>query len=174
MKKILFFIVFALIVSFPSISQSKEEGTDRAAIKQFFKDMDTNTVSPKSKYINAVRAVLKQYNSALERLDISGTENLFTYDSEIYESGTSEGTYTHYMQEHLRPELKGFKSLKFNDYKVDVTIVGNYAFATETYNYVKVATKDNTEVKQKGVTTSVLKKVKGEWKITVSHNSSRN
>ena len=174
MKKILFFIVFALIVSFPSISQSKEEGTDRAAIKQFFKDRDTNTVSPKSKYINAVKAVLKQYNSALEKLDISGTENLFTYDSEIYESGTSEGTYTHYMQEHLKPEFKEFKSLKFSDYKVEVMIVGNYAFTTETYNYVIVVAKDNTEVKQKGVTTSVLKKVKGEWKITVSHNSSRN
>jgi ketosteroid isomerase-like protein len=174
MKKILFFAAYLFSFSFQSFSQSKQEGTDLAAIKQYFSDRDTNTVSPKSKYISAVKAVLKQYSSALEKLDISGTDNLFTYDSEIYESGASEGAYIHYMQEHLRPELKGLKSLKFNDYKVDVTIVGNYAFATETYNYVIVAAKDNAEVKHKGVTTSVLKKVKGDWKITVSHNSSRN
>ncbi len=172
MKRILFFIPFALFISFQSFSQSKQEGTDRATIKQYFKDRDTNTVSPKSKYSNGVKAVLKQYISALEKLDISGTEGLFTDDSEIYESGESEGTYTHYMQEHLKPELKEFKSLKFNDYKVEVKIVGNCAFATETYNYVIVVAKDNTEVKQKGVTTSVLKKAKGEWKITVSHISS--
>jgi len=173
MEKILFFIAFALSISFTSYTQSKEAGTDRAAIKQYFKDRDTNTVSPKSKYINAVKAVLKQYSSALEKLDISGTESLFTDDSEIYESGAGEGTYSEYMQEHLKPELKGFKSLKFNDYKVEVMIVGNYAFATETYNYVIVVAKDNTEVKQKGVTTSILKKAKGEWKIMASHNSSR-
>lgn len=173
MKKILLFIVFALTISFPSISQSKEEGTDRAAIKQYFKDRDTNMVSPKSKYTNAVKAVLKQYSSALEKLDMTGTENLFTNDAEVYESGASEGTYTHYLQEHLRPELKEFKSLKFSDYKAEVVIAGNYAFATETYNYVIVVAKNNTEVKMKGVTTSILKKEKGEWKITVSHNSSR-
>lgn len=174
MKKILFFTAYVFSFSFHSFSQSKQEGTDRAAIKEYFTDRDTNTVSPKSKYINAIKVVLKQYSSALEKLDLSGTDNLFTYDSEIYESGASEGTYTDYMKEHLRPELKEFKSLKFTDYKVDVTIVGNYAFATETYNYVIVAAKDNSEVKQKGVTTSVLKKTKGEWKITLSHNSSRN
>lgn len=151
MKKILFFTALAYSIFFQSFSQSKEEGTERAAIKQFTKDRDTSAVSPKSKYINAVKAVLKQYSNALEKLDISGTANLFTDDSEIYESGASEGTYTHYMQEHLKPELKEFKSLKFNNYKVEVMIVGNYAFATETYNYVIVVAKDNTEVKQKAV-----------------------
>lgn len=173
MKKIVFFIALTLTISFQSFSQSKEAGTDRAAIKQYFKDRDTNTVSPKSKYINAVRAVLKQYNSALEKLDVSGTENLFADDAVIYESGTSEGSYTRYMQEHLRTELKEYKSLKFTDYKVEIIIAGNYAFATETYNCIIVVAKDNTEVKYKGVTTSILRRAKGEWKISVSHNSSR-
>ncbi|MBN8718636.1 MAG: nuclear transport factor 2 family protein [Sediminibacterium magnilacihabitans] len=172
MKRILFFIAFTLTISLPSFSQSKEDGTDRAAIKQYFRDRDTNTVSPKTKYINAVRAVLKQYNSALEKLDITGTENLFADDAVIYESGENEGPYTSYMQEHLRSELKQYKSLKFTDYKVEVIIAGNYAFTTETYNYVIVVAKDNTEAKYKGVTTAILKRAKGEWKISVSHNSS--
>lgn len=50
---------------------------------------------------------------------------------------------------------------------------GNYAFANETYSYHIVLAKDNTEVKRKGVATSVLKKVNNEWKIMISHNSSR-
>ena len=55
--------------------------------------------------------VLKQYNNAVEKLDVMGTEKLFTVDSKIYESGGSEGNYTHYMEHHLTPELKEFKSV---------------------------------------------------------------
>ena len=119
------------------------------------------------------KAVLKQYKDAIEKLDVTGTEKLFTADSKIYESGGSEGSYAHYLEHHLGPEFKEFKSFKYSDYKVEVQIDGNYAFATETYNYIIILAKDNSEVKRKGVATSVLKKVKGEWKIMISHNSSR-
>ena len=122
---------------------------------------------------DAVKAVLKQYSNAVEKLDVTGTEILFAADSKIYESGGSEGTYAHYLEHHLGPEFKEFKSFIYNDYKVDVEVDGNYAFATETYNYVIILAKDNSEVKRKGVATSVLKKIKGEWKIMISHNSSR-
>ena len=123
--------------------------------------------------VEAAKAVLKEYNSAVEKLDVTGTEKLFTGDSKIYESGGSEGNYTHYLEHHLTPELKEFKSFMFNDYKVEVIVDGNYAFATETYNYVIMLVKDNTEVNRKGVATSVLKKINGQWKIMISHNSSR-
>ena len=121
----------------------------------------------------AAKAVLKQYKDAIEKLDVTGTEKLFTADSKIYESGGSEGSYTHYLEHHLGPEFKEFTSFKYSDYKVEVQIDGNYAFATETYNYIIILAKDNSEVKRKGVATSVIKKVKGEWKIMISHNSSR-
>ncbi len=122
---------------------------------------------------DAAKVVLKQYKDAVEKLDVTGTEKLFTTDSKVFESGGSEGSYAHYLEHHLGPEFKEFKSFKYNDYKVDVTVDGNYAFATETYTYVIVVAKDNAEVKRKGVSTSVLKKIKGEWKIMISHNSSR-
>lgn len=123
--------------------------------------------------LDAIKTVLKQYNSAVEKLDVTGTEKLFTADSKIYESGGSEGNYAHYLEYHLTPELKEFKSFTYSDYKVEVQVDGNYAFTTETYNYTIMVAKDNTEVKRKGVATSVLKKIKGEWKIMISHNSSR-
>ncbi|EIA07109.1 MULTISPECIES: YybH family protein [Flavobacterium] len=121
----------------------------------------------------AVKAVLKQYNTAIEKLDVTGTEKLFTSDSKIYESGGNEGSYAHYLEHHLAPEMKAFKSFTFSDYKVAVTVSGEYAFSTETYNYTIVVAKDNKELKRKGIGTSVLKKMNGQWKIMMSHNSSR-
>ena len=126
-----------------------------------------------NKEADAAKAVLKQYKDAVEKLDVTGTEKLFTDDSKVFESGGSEGTYAHYLEHHLGPEFKEFKSFKYSDYKVDVEIDGSYAFATETYSYIIIVTKDNAEVKRKGVSTSVLKKVNGSWKIMISHNSSR-
>ena len=146
MKKLLFIflISFIPVVSF---SQTKEE--------------------------EKVKIVLKKYNAAVEKLDLAGTEKLFTTDSKIYESGGDEGNYAHYLEHHLTPELKEFKSFTYNDYKVQVEVDGKYAFATETYNYTIVVAEKDTVVKRKGVATSVLKKVNGEWKIMISHNSSR-
>lgn len=121
----------------------------------------------------AVKTVLRNYHNAIQKLDATGTELLFTADSKIYESGGIEGTYIHYLEHHLGPELKVFKSFTFSDYKVDVQVDGNYAFSTETYSYTIVLAKDNSEIKRKGVATSTLKKMDGKWKIMVSHSSSR-
>ena len=126
-----------------------------------------------SKDIDNVKYVLKQYSDAVEKLNVSGTEKLFTKDSQIFESGGSEGTFAHYLEHHLIPEFKEFTSFKYSDYKVDVKSDGKYAFATETYTYSLVLAKDKSEVKRKGVATSVLLKNNGVWKIMISHNSSR-
>lgn len=135
--------------------------------------LTTTTLFAQDKDTDAVKAVLKQYNTAIEKLDVTGTEKLFTSDSKIYESGGNEGSYAHYLEHHLSPEMKEFKSFTFSDYKVDATVSGEYAFSTETYNYKIVEAKDNKEFKRKGIATSILKKVNGEWKILISHNSSR-
>lgn len=120
----------------------------------------------------AVRAVLSQYQAAIERLDATGTEKLFAADSAIFETGGSEGTYANYLAHHLGPELHEFKSFKFSDYRVDVRFEGPIALATETYKY-RIETKDGTIAERQGVSTSVLKKIGGHWKILVSHNSGR-
>lgn len=120
----------------------------------------------------AVRAVLAQYQAAIERLDATGTEKLFAPDSAIFETGGVEGTYANYLAHHLTPELGEFKSFKFSNYKVDVRFEGPLALATESYTY-RIETKDGVIAERLGVTTSVLKKVGGQWKILVSHNSAR-
>lgn len=120
----------------------------------------------------AVRAVLAQYKSAIERLDASGTEKLFTTDSTVFETGGVEGSYTNYLAKHLGPELGHFKSFKFSDYKVDVRFEGAIALATETYNY-RIEPKTGPVAQRRGVATSVLKKINGQWKIVTMHNSAR-
>jgi hypothetical protein len=47
---------------------------------------------------DAAKVVLKQYKDAVEKLDVTGTEKLFTTDSQIFESGGSEGNYAHYLE----------------------------------------------------------------------------
>jgi len=121
----------------------------------------------------AVVKTLEAYKKALERLDVKGTEKLFTEKSLVIEAGSVEGTYQEYIAHHIGPELDDFKSFQFENYKVDVTVTGNYAFAMETYHYTIVLKKDDQEIKRKGVATSFLVKENGTWKIVNMHNSSR-
>lgn len=120
-----------------------------------------------------VKEVLSKYNSALEALDVSGTDALFVENSQILETGKIEGTYQDYIDNHIGPELDHFESFTFSDYKVDVVVDLPYAFTTESYIYTIVLKEENRVIKSQGVSTTVLKKVDGEWKIVKSHNSSR-
>ncbi len=121
----------------------------------------------------AVKNVLNSYKKAIEKLDTTGVVNLFVKDSKVFEQAKDEGTIGHYLQHHLGPELKEFKSFTFSDYKVDVTVTGDYAFSTETYIYTIILAKDAKEIKSQGVATSVLKKTKEGWKIVQTHSSFR-
>jgi uncharacterized protein (TIGR02246 family) len=127
---------------------------------------------------DAVLKVMKTYKDALQSLTTEGTFKLFSEDSEFFESGGVEGSYAHYIEQHLEPELGHFKKFEFSDYKIDVQVDAPYAFTTETYIYTIVLKPDEKGdtrmIKKKGVATSILKKMDGEWKIIKTHSSSRN
>ena len=126
----------------------------------------------------AVLKVMKTYKDALQNLTTEGTFELFTKDSEVFESGGVEGSYAHYIEHHLGPELGHFKKFEFSDYEIDAEVDLPYAFTTETYIYTIVLNPDDEgnsrTIKKKGVATSVLKKIDGLWKIIKTHSSSRN
>jgi hypothetical protein len=48
--------------------------------------LSTASMFAQDKDTDAVKAVLKQCNTAIEKLDVTGTEKLFTSDSKVYES----------------------------------------------------------------------------------------
>ena len=118
----------------------------------------------------AIRSVLSTYDRAIERLDPRGTETLFAKDSQIFESGGSEGNYANYLAHHLTPELGQFRSFKFSDYKLSIRFEGPIALATETYTY-RIGTKKGEISERVGVATSVLKKIGDRWQIIVMHSS---
>ncbi len=141
--------------------------------------VDSQEVANVSKETQAVESVMKSYKDALQNLTVEGTMQLFTKDAKVYESGGVEGTYKNYVDHHLGPELHHFNSFSFSDYNIHVDIDLPYAFTTETYIYT-IDLKANPEkgrdariIRKKGVATSVLKKVKGTWKIIKTHSSSR-
>lgn len=120
----------------------------------------------------AVRDVLATYKAAIERLDMRGTERLFTADSRIFESGGNEGSYTHYLAHHLGPEFAEFKTIQYSDYKVEVRFEGPVAIAIETYEY-RIVPKVGAPADRIGVQTSVLKQTEAGWKVINMHSSSR-
>lgn len=124
--------------------------------------------------IAAVKAALHSYNQALTTLDATKAKDLFTTDSAVFESGGVEGTYAHYLEHHIGPELAEFKEFSFRDYKVDVRLELPLALATETYIYKIVLKEDGRVIEKRGVATSVLKKSEHGWKIIQTHTSSRN
>lgn len=127
--------------------------------------------------MEAVINVMKTYKDVIQNLKTEGTSNLFAEDSEVFESGGVEGTYAHYTEHHLGPELGEFKSFTFSDYEIDAKVDMPYAFTTETYIYTIVLNPnekgESRTISKKGVATSILKKVDGEWKIIKTHTSSR-
>jgi len=159
-------------------------------IALFFGVVSCNTTAP-AKSENEVKPVnleaeksgaenvLKAYRDAIQNLTVENTDQLFVEDSQLFESGGSEGNYATYKEHHLGPELKYFKSFTFNDYKADIKVDLPYAFATETYVFeiVIAANKEKGReeriIRKKGVATVDLKKVDGNWKIVKYHSSSR-
>jgi ketosteroid isomerase-like protein len=130
------------------------------------------SLSAQKNDIEAIKKVLNTYKTKIENLDTSGITKLFVTNSKIIEQAKDEGTISHYLAHHLGPELKEFKSFKFSNYKVDVMLNGNYAYTTESYLYT-IILKDDKEIKSNGFATSVLQKIKSEWKIVQSHSSFR-
>ncbi|MFZ5496560.1 MAG: YybH family protein [Verrucomicrobiota bacterium] len=124
--------------------------------------------------VAAVKTVLKAYKTALEKRDAAPAAKLFTADAQVLESGGVEGTFADYLAHHIGPELGEFKEFSFRDYEVEVRLEPPLALATETYIYRIVFKEDRAPIEKRGVATSVLKKINGEWKIIRTHNSSRN
>ena len=124
--------------------------------------------------VAAVKQVIATYKSGLEKLDVSAATPLFTKDSQVFESGGVEGTFAHYLEHHIGPELAEFSEFSFRGYTVEVRVDLPFALTTESYIYKIVLKKDSRVIEKRGVATSVLKKIDGQWKIIQTHTSSRN
>lgn len=121
----------------------------------------------------AVQSVVRGYKQSLEALDATPAKEFFTADSQVFESGGTEGTFAQYLDHHIGPELAEFKEFTFRDYRLDVRLDPPLALTTETYIYKIVLKEDGRVIERRGVATSVLKKIGGQWKFIQTHSSSR-
>ena len=170
MKNLKSIIWLAAIALLFASCEDKNKETDTAIEQETSENVDINGEKEE------VRKVMQSYKSALESLTTDGTFQLFTDSSKVYESGGVEGTYKDYIDHHLGPELGHFESFDFSEYTLEVDIDLPYAFTTETYIYTIVLNQENDEkrtIQKKGLATSILKKMNGEWKIIKTHSSSR-
>ncbi|MFC5423773.1 YybH family protein [Bosea eneae] len=112
----------------------------------------------------AVKAVLSAYKSAVENLDASGAVQLFAEDSTVFENGTSEGTFSHYLGHHLGPELREVRAFRYSDHSVIVKVEGAMAVASETYRF-RIEPKHGEPIERQGVATSALRKEGGRGRF---------
>ena len=121
-----------------------------------------------------VVAVLDRYRGALEALSASHSETSFWPDAQVFEQGGAEGSISEYLTHHLAPELEEFSSFAFQDHVTNATVVGDIAYATETYRFrIAFKTAGRAPVERRGVATSVLRQRDGEWRIVSYHSSTR-
>lgn len=156
-----------------SCNEEKGSQSDISSPEVGEKPVDT------AREMEAVNKVMQDYKDAIQNLTTEGTFELFTEDALVFEQGKVEGTYVDYIDNHLGPELDHFKSFTFENYTIDTEVNLPFAYTTENYNYTIVLKGDEAKgieertIESKGVATSILKKIDGEWKIIHSHSSFR-
>lgn len=122
--------------------------------------------------IAGAEAALTTYREALTARNADAMTALFAEQSYVYENGKDEGSFTHYMQHHLGPELDAITSFTFDEPTVAVTRMGHMAYGRETYTY-RIELADGRVIDREGVATSVLAHNADGWKIVQYHSSSR-
>ena len=163
-KSLIMITIFTVVLT-SCKKQEKEVVTNKEEI--------VNTLKEKE----AILSVMQAYKDAIQNLTTDGTFELFTPEATIFEQGKVEGTYKEYINHHLGTELGHFKSFTFSDYTINATVSLPYAYTTEKYVYTIVLKGDKAKgvkertIKSKGVATSVLQKIDGNWKIIHSHTS---
>jgi len=113
------------------------------------------------------------YRRSLEALKPQEATSLFAMDAEIFEGGSAEGRPTDYFAHHLLPEFAQFQTFQLADVVQKVAQSGDIAWVSETYNYSVTLKSDARQIEGKGVSTYVLRRVDGAWRIQMLHISSR-
>ncbi len=122
--------------------------------------------------VTGAEAALVAYREALVARDADAMTSLFAEESAVFENGKDEGSFAHYMEHHLGPELDAITSFTFGTPTVAVTRMGKIAYGRETYTY-RIELADGRVIDREGVATSVLAHDADGWKIVQYHSSSR-
>lgn len=118
--------------------------------------------------------VASAYLEAMDTSNLDRAESLFAQSSSIFEAGGEEGTWQHYREHHIGPELAEFSSFKTTRGKPEEerSADGGMAFVAWPIEY-RIVLKDGKAVESKGTVTFVMVPEGGVYRIRHLHWSSR-
>lgn len=118
--------------------------------------------------------VASAYLDAMDTADLDRAEALFAKESSIFEGGGEEGTWKHYREHHIGPELAEFSSFKTTKGKPEEEVSADGSMAMVAWpveNHILL--KDGKTVESKGTVTFVLVREADAYRIRHLHWSSR-
>lgn len=118
--------------------------------------------------------VASAYLETMDTGDLEMAESLFARKSSIFEAGGEEGTWQHYREHHIGPELAEFSSFKTTRGKPEeeISADGSMAFVAWPIEY-RIVQKDGKSGDSKGTVTFVLVREGDAYRIRHMHWSSR-
>ena len=118
--------------------------------------------------------IASAYLDAMESGDLDAAEALFASQSSVFESGSDEGTWQHYREHHIGPELAEFEAFTITRRKPEAYTSrdGSMAFVTWTIEY-RIQLHDGRTIESRGVVSFVMQLEGAEHRIRHLHWSSR-
>ena len=118
--------------------------------------------------------VARDYFAAMDAGKLDDAEALFAEQSSIFETGGTEGTWEHYREHHIGPELSAIETFKttLGDPEEERSADGSMAFVAWPIQY-RIELKDERVIESKGTVTFVLVEENEKYRIRHVHWSSR-
>jgi hypothetical protein len=118
--------------------------------------------------------IARSYFEAMDRSDLDAAEALFAATSSVFETGGSEGTWQHYREHHLGPEIDAIKTFEttLGEPESEKSQDDSMAFVSWPIDY-HIELDDGRVIDSKGTVTFVLVRQGEELRIRHLHWSSR-
>ena len=118
--------------------------------------------------------VARGYFEAMDRSDLDAAAALFAETSSIFETGGTEGTWEHYREHHLGPEIGAIKTFEttLGEPESERSQDGSMAFVSWPIEY-HIELASGRLIDSKGTVTFVLVRQGEELRIRHMHWSSR-
>ncbi len=118
--------------------------------------------------------VAAAYFAALQAPDLDAAGALFAGESSIFETGGVEGTWQHYREHHLGPEVDAIAAFTIRPKEPEVTTSEDATLAVVTWPIeYTISLKDKRTIESRGTVTFVLVRVESSYSIRHLHWSSR-
>lgn len=120
-----------------------------------------------------VRAVVASVGAGMEAGDFDALDQLFVSDRGLHiieGAGVNHG-WADYRDNHLKPELEGFRNFSYQWHSIEPQVSGETAFAAFRYDLSAETERGEIEIEGRG--SIVLERRDGRWMVVHLHTSGR-